>query len=232
MELYKDKVKFKEIVEIPIECLGVANLYTNSILEEQGFNVWGSDTMYRKYQGAIQVNSLTNPKATSFGIMQQDPYRTMKIKKNRKYLLSFDYKGTVDRFDYLYLMRKTGGNKAIPDIIVPKNTGEWERVEVEVNTDIWDTEEGYILIGSRDNKDNNYFYFKNVMFIDITEGRPEYSPNLSLSDLGIYDYPSRDVGFLITKEKTYIPEIIESSEGNVLEIYKDITKITNIEEEI
>ncbi|WP_416729194.1 phage tail spike protein [Fictibacillus sp. JL2B1089] len=138
------------------------NLMFDSLLK-RFVNVSSANGTLVKTDGSptdlIKVTSTGS--GTYFGATHGTTDRKTEYKAGETYTLSFEARGNITTFNYLYFMRVDGANQFIKPTSVSLSTTEFKSVVITDVAD-WSTLQGYLLIASREVGTGKWFEIKNV----------------------------------------------------------------------
>jgi hypothetical protein len=145
--------------------VGGRNLMTDSMLQRILVSNVSNGTLVKTASSPSNLAKVTwSGTGTNFGIQHAVSDRTMSYKLGKKYVLSFDVRGTVTNLNYTYMMRNSaeGTNSAFPTKTVSLSTTTWTRV-VMYKDGPFTSSTGYLLIGSTDVVAGRWFEVRDVM---------------------------------------------------------------------
>ncbi|WP_339145455.1 MULTISPECIES: phage tail spike protein [unclassified Sutcliffiella] len=166
-----------------------ANGYDPTTIEVGGTNIlFASDLPFTwAVSNATRVNNTDSNginsiranfsgSATNFNIQSPTMARKTTLKQGKKYTLSFEIRGNINTMTYNYLMRTEGANRAFPS---PPNfsisTTNWTKISVTQEC-LWDSETGYVLIGTQDTASGKWFEIRKVQ-LEESDRASTWAPN-------------------------------------------------------
>lgn len=166
-----------------------ANGYDPTTIEVGGTNIlFASDLPFTwAVSNATRVNNTDSNginsiranysgSATNFNIQSPSTARKTPLKLGKKYTLSFEIRGNINTMTYNYLMRTEGANRAFPS---PPNfsisTTTWTKISVTQEC-LWDSETGYVLIGTQDTASGKWFEIRKVQ-LEESDRASTWAPN-------------------------------------------------------
>lgn len=143
--------------------IGGRNLLRDSYLRNWG--VSSTSTASKTETPIDQGNAVradSTGSGTNFGLLGLNPDRKARYELGKTYTISFYARGNVSALDYTYFMRNDGANSVVTDMPnVTLSETEWVKIVAHEEA-LWTTDEGYLLIGSRDVGAGKWFEIKMV----------------------------------------------------------------------
>ncbi len=116
------------------------------------------------------------------------------IEQDERYIISFEARGTVSGFDYLYQMRVGGTNQSVPANTIQLYEDNWTKITIPF-TSSFATDQGYLLIGVNDEA-GKWFDVRNIKLEKgnkATDWTPAPEDVVFLNDFGIGANEDSDV---------------------------------------